>query len=206
MSGLPDFNYPAFNAAAELLRQRGYVVTNPAENFLGDTSLSRNAYLKKAFRQVICSQQVICLPGWQASEGAAAEVAIARALGLPVCEYRMGNLVEVGTESAGEPRTRFEELLDKVKALHNAKKSDYTGTSGDILHNYRTSARLAGITTSTGIFARLCEKVVRVSSILSKNGDTKVADESITDTCLDLSIISLLLLISLEERTGGAGQ
>ena len=32
MTGLPDFNYPAFNAAAAKLRALGLEVLNPAEN------------------------------------------------------------------------------------------------------------------------------------------------------------------------------
>jgi len=32
MTGLPEFNYPAFNAAAEYLRSLGHHVENPADN------------------------------------------------------------------------------------------------------------------------------------------------------------------------------
>lgn len=32
MSGLPEFNYPAFNRAAAVLRAQGHHVENPAEN------------------------------------------------------------------------------------------------------------------------------------------------------------------------------
>ena len=32
MTGLPDYNYPAFDGAAALLAERGYPVENPAEN------------------------------------------------------------------------------------------------------------------------------------------------------------------------------
>lgn len=32
MTGLPDYNYPAFNAEAARLRALGYTVENPAEN------------------------------------------------------------------------------------------------------------------------------------------------------------------------------
>ena len=32
MTGLPEFNYPAFHAEAARLRQLGYHVENPAEN------------------------------------------------------------------------------------------------------------------------------------------------------------------------------
>lgn len=31
MSGLPQFNFPAFDAAAKLLRERGYEIVSPAE-------------------------------------------------------------------------------------------------------------------------------------------------------------------------------
>ena len=109
-------------------------------------------------------------------------------------------MAEVAAEGNPEPPSRFEELLDEMRALHLAKRSDYTGTSGDILHNYRTSARLAGIPMATGVFARLCEKVVRISSVLSKGGDTQVTDEKLTDTYFDLAVIALLCIIESEER------
>lgn len=95
--------------------------------------------------------------------------------------------------------SRFEELLDQMRELHRQKRSDYTGDREDILHNYRTSSQMAGIPMPTGIFARLSEKVVRIGSILKKSGDTQVKDETITDTCLDLAIMALLLRIALEE-------
>ena len=39
MTGLPDFNFPAFHAAAARLREAGWEVMNPAENFGGRTDL-----------------------------------------------------------------------------------------------------------------------------------------------------------------------
>lgn len=95
---------------------------------------------------------------------------------------------------------RFEELLDQMRDLHQRKRSDYTGTSGDLLWNYRNSAKLAGITTAQGMFSRLCEKVVRISSVMSKGGDTQVTDEGLKDTFFDLAVISLLCIIESEER------
>ncbi len=103
-----------------------------------------------------------------------------------------------------QPKTRFEELLGQMQALHDRKKSDYTGGNTDILFNYRASGELAHIGVVKSVFARLCEKVVRVSSILSKGGDTQVKDETVEDTCLDLAIISLLLRIAFEQERQGA--
>ena len=99
-----------------------------------------------------------------------------------------------------EPTPRFEQLLAQMKELHDKKKADYTGTSGDILHNYRTSAKLAGITTFQAAFSRICEKVVRISSILEQNGKHQVEDEPIEQTLLDIAIGSLLCIIEVEER------
>jgi len=94
---------------------------------------------------------------------------------------------------------KFMYLLKKMEILHDAKKHDYTAGSSDSLYNYRNSAKLAGIKTEQTIFSRMCEKIMRISSIMSKKGETKVSDETITDTCLDIAIIALLLIEAFEE-------
>lgn len=94
----------------------------------------------------------------------------------------------------------FDRLLTTMRELHRQKRSDYTGLTGDILHNYRQSSRLAGISMEQGMFARLCEKVIRLSSVFSKGGSTEVADEKVDDTLLDLAVISLLMIVAREER------
>ena len=48
MTGLPDLNYPAFNAAEEALTAAGHAVLNPARN---GTIVGSNAW-----------QQYICTP------------------------------------------------------------------------------------------------------------------------------------------------
>ena len=84
MTGLPDFNRPAFHAAAAALRAQGYVVINPAEVDLGpDATWSdyMRIHLAEIARRVT---QVFVLPGWEGSRGAQLEVHVARSLGLPV--------------------------------------------------------------------------------------------------------------------------
>lgn len=46
MTGLPDFNFPAFHAAAAAWRAAGWEVFNPAEEFDGDTSKPYRAYVE----------------------------------------------------------------------------------------------------------------------------------------------------------------
>ena len=81
MSGLPAFNYPAFNSAAARLRAMGYAVENPAEN--GDQP-NWTAYMRVAIAQMMRCDQVVMLPGWQHSRGATIERTIADLLAMPV--------------------------------------------------------------------------------------------------------------------------
>lgn len=79
MTGLPDFNYPAFNAEAARLRALGYHVENPAEN-PGQQSWA--AYMRVAIRQMLTCDTIALLPGWEQSKGARLELSIARRVGL----------------------------------------------------------------------------------------------------------------------------
>ena len=83
MTGLPEFNYPAFNEAAKRLRDLGFDVENPAENqepkcgtWLG--------YMRMAIRQLVTCDGVALLPGWRGSRGARIERWLAGMLGLKV--------------------------------------------------------------------------------------------------------------------------
>lgn len=83
MSGLPDFNYPAFHAEAARLRAQGFDVENPAENAPPPCG-SWSGYMRLAIAQLVRSDVVWLLPGWQASQGACIEHALALRLGLAV--------------------------------------------------------------------------------------------------------------------------
>jgi hypothetical protein len=84
MRGLPDFNYPLFNEVAKTLRAAGFNVLNPAENFDGDTSLEFSDYMYQDLTQLMGSNGIVMLPGWQDSEGARIEYMVAKSLGLEV--------------------------------------------------------------------------------------------------------------------------
>lgn len=84
MSGLPDYNYPAFNAAAARLRDLGYTVENPAEN---PACTSWEGYMRLALAQLVRCDTTLLLPGWDKSKGAVLECSISRVLGMRVQEY-----------------------------------------------------------------------------------------------------------------------
>lgn len=83
MSGLPELNYPAFHAAAAVLRGRGFTVLNPAENPAPDCGTWRG-YMRMALRQLAQADWVAMLPRWERSRGARIEYRLARELGLRV--------------------------------------------------------------------------------------------------------------------------
>lgn len=91
MSGHPDFNYPAFEDAAQRLRAAGYDVVSPHE-LDGEAGVDltkpfthedRIAALKRDLVAVLDCDGVATLPGWMGSTGAFAEVAAARSIGAP---------------------------------------------------------------------------------------------------------------------------
>lgn len=81
MSGLPDFNYPAFHTEAARLRAIGYHVENPAEN---PAQATWQDYMRQAVRQLVTCDAVALLPGWENSRGALIENGLAVSLGIPV--------------------------------------------------------------------------------------------------------------------------
>jgi hypothetical protein len=83
MTGLPDFNFPAFHAAAKALRDRGFEVENPAEN-PEPACGSWLAYMRMAVVQVAKVDTLVLLPGWEKSKGARVEFTLAAGLGLSV--------------------------------------------------------------------------------------------------------------------------
>ena len=97
MSGLPEYNFPEFNAQAKRLREEGHDVWNPAEQFKGVTSHAREVYLKHDLNALtsLPFDAIAVLPDWWKSQGATIEVEVAKAIGLPVLN---ANTLEPATD------------------------------------------------------------------------------------------------------------
>lgn len=83
MTGLPDYNYPAFNVAEQRLLALGYEVENPARN-PEPACGSWLGYMRMALRQLALCDGVVLLPGWKSSRGANIEKHLADDLCLKV--------------------------------------------------------------------------------------------------------------------------
>jgi hypothetical protein len=83
MTGLKDFNFPAFNAEADRLRAEGHEVLNPADHGLIDGFVWLD-YMRLDIAQLITCDAIQLLPGWENSKGATLEHHIAQALGLEI--------------------------------------------------------------------------------------------------------------------------
>lgn len=111
MTGLPDFNTPAFNEAARELEAQGYEVVNPADNS-GDTTQPYEYYLKLGLRQLLECEALAVLPGWWDSRGARLEAEVAAACKMRRFYYDGGELLEFTTERGSlsgnsyDPRSR----------------------------------------------------------------------------------------------------
>ncbi|MGU5544106.1 DUF4406 domain-containing protein [Aeromonas veronii] len=70
MSGLPEYNRPAFNTEALHQQQKGHVVLNPVT--LPD-GLTQQQYMGICIEMVKIADEVIMLPNWVNSQGATAE-------------------------------------------------------------------------------------------------------------------------------------
>lgn len=83
MTGLPEFNYPAFNAKAAELRAQGWHVENPAENPVPECG-TWLGYMRMALRQLALCDAIYMLPGHNRSRGAGIELRLAIGMGLEV--------------------------------------------------------------------------------------------------------------------------
>jgi hypothetical protein len=84
MTGIPDDNFPAFNAAAAVLKAAGLDVFNPADHGSGGDWAE---YMKQDIPELLKCDAVVLLDGWTMSNGAQLENHIAVELGMPIYSY-----------------------------------------------------------------------------------------------------------------------
>lgn len=83
MTGVPDLNFPAFNAEAQFLRSIGFDVVNPAE-VNPDHTMPWVECMRRDIAELMKCDAIRLLPGWENSKGATLEHHIAERLGMAV--------------------------------------------------------------------------------------------------------------------------
>jgi len=130
MRGLPYWNFPAFQDAAQQLQVNGWAIHSPAEHDLamglipvedGTVDFPVSACLDWDFKKIAESSCVITLPGWETSTGCHWELTVAHALGKPVFQYAELTPVElpdVVTNPTGAVIVKPEETLAQASYAH----------------------------------------------------------------------------------------
>jgi hypothetical protein len=93
MSGLPEYNYPTFEAAVRYLRAHQLYVESPHENEwpdkYDDADHLNSIMLEKAVHQMNRCNAIILLPGWPFSKGVRVELDLAISNKWPVFYFTM---------------------------------------------------------------------------------------------------------------------
>jgi len=118
MTGIPQFNFPAFDAVAADLREHGYEVVSPAElddpedretalaspdgsmaGGHGATQKTWGDFLARDVKLLADGgiEAIFVLPGWERSRGARLETFVGYLCGLPIVAYEGRELVSQGT-------------------------------------------------------------------------------------------------------------
>jgi hypothetical protein len=102
MTGIAEFNFPAFDQAAADLRAQGWDVISPAELDRADgfdekgctgfevlTDAQRQRFARNDIDALLQVDAIVFLPGWEHSTGATNEAKVVSWIGLQAFEYRV---------------------------------------------------------------------------------------------------------------------
>lgn len=98
MTGLPDYNRAGFEEAERYATARGWTFASPRttdpshpggcpQGELQSTAAGTHPYgcwVRASLRMLLACDEVLMLPGWEASRGACLEKAVAQACGMPI--------------------------------------------------------------------------------------------------------------------------
>lgn len=111
MTGIPEFNAPAFAAYALKYREQGFHVLSPPElDAAGKKDDSYANYLRRDMRLFLDNEvdRVYMLPGWANSRGAKLEKHVAEMLEIPIYDAETGEpLIERGVLKDSGDRRHF---------------------------------------------------------------------------------------------------
>lgn len=158
MTGLPDWNFPAFHAAAAAWRELGWEVVNPAEAFDGTTDLPYRRYVEKDLDDLRSCDAIALLPGWDGpnARGSVWEWAVA------------DSLLRLRVYSADHPMPPVqlpkETVLQEANRLvYGDRQADYGHPIEDFTRTGRMWGAILGIPDVDPAKVALCMCAVKMS-------------------------------------------
>lgn len=91
----------------------------------------------------------------------------------------------------------FEDIVETATRLRAAKNADY---GNSFLVDYNNKKPISTIIGNTAIYYDIKRKFSRLETLLLKNKQAKVKDESLEDTLMDLSVICLNAILAIKKR------
>lgn len=162
MTGIAEFNFPAFDAVAADLRGAGWEVISPAELDRADgfdergmsgieplTDHQRRRFARNDIAALLTVDAIVLLPGWQGSTGATNESKVAGWLGLAAFEWddTVGTVAVDLTEVwSSVPKTvpprnaRADVLLTAEELVNGDRNAQY----GDPRQDFKRTAAMWG--------------------------------------------------------------
>lgn len=125
ITGLPDGNMPAFARAERLLNNSGYACINPAVYGAATPEYPYVEHLRRDFRDLLRCNGLVLLDGWQNSNGATAEVFLAKKLDMPI--YTMRENGDTGIDEGSVKLIPYKEtaIEEAARIVQGARHKSY---------------------------------------------------------------------------------
>ena len=112
MTGLSDFNFPAFFRAEERLQARGYKTINPARNQVQNTW---HDYLRLDIKNMMSADAIYLLNGWEASKGSRIEFWLASQLDFEILYEQPAAIARALEEMIGDQTAAIPQAIKRVE-------------------------------------------------------------------------------------------
>lgn len=146
MSGLPDFNYPAFADAEVRGTKLGLNIRSPHKNFNEDKTLPYATYIRADMAMLLECNAIALLPGWEKSRGAKFELHVAQLLGHRVLDARDFTRLDVPLVATMLLPDDNRSILDEAEEIVNgARQTAYGHPIDDFTKTAKMWSGLFGV-------------------------------------------------------------
>lgn len=151
MTGYPDHNFAAFRVTTAELRERGFVVTSPAEldeeaaaqMGVEEAEAGWEEFLRRDLKLVVDVDAIVTLEGWQKSRGAKLEVFVGHALGKPI--FRVGTFERIPIGELERPPATGTVLEEAASLVDGDRGANYGHPADDFGRTAQIVTAILGV-------------------------------------------------------------